>query len=287
MDQPADDKPSPIEAADDPPRVTRDELRDFLGRKDVLRRATGIVKAHGKGQEAGDLVNTAVVNAMASPVMPRRASMQAWFDRICRNTVTTKHRSDADRKKYQGPMPVAPALLDEAGEPIDDPGDAIVDIDPCTNPDAEDPHLEGILLRRFLRDATASDPHERETFAVMEEWSEDEDERSLAEIATAHGISEDAAYKRVERLRTKYEPRYRRWRNGMFLLAFLGGALVIVVAVLVWRLRSDDIKPDPDFNPPRPPPSASASAGPPDTPFEPAQPTTPDGLKPGGKPRGK
>ncbi len=279
-----EDQLSPEELADASPPVTPDELSEFLGRKATLKRAMGIIRPKVKEQDVEDRVHTAAGEAMAASTMPRRASMQAWFDRICRRVVASNYRVAARRKKYQGPMPQAPVLRDEAGEPIDDLGDAIVDNDPSVDPSKEDPRLEGILFARFMRDATKDDALERETFAIMEEWTDDEDERSVAEIAKAHGLTEDAVYKRVERLRLKYEAPFRRWRNGMFLWLFLGTSVAIAIGVFLWRWLTPDIRPDPDFNPPRPPPSASASAAPPEPTFDQAQPPPPDGLKPGQKP---
>jgi hypothetical protein len=192
-------------------------------------------------------------------------------------------------------MPEAPAVLDEAGEPLEDPGDAVVDVDPRVEPQGvvTDWRAEGWLLRRWMRQEVASDPKDRETWAIMEELAEAGDGEKLTykRLAERHGMTEAQLYKRMGRLREKYKDRYDRWRNGMFIALLKWGAAVAatgaVTAWVVWKLLHPappapaQIERDPDEF--KPAPSASAS----DTPFEPALPTQPQpeaGPKPGDKP---
>jgi len=280
--------------ADDPTRVTRDELRAFLSRPEVLARARTIVGLRAPEQDVNDLVDEAVASALGKKTMPRRASVQPWFDRVVRRRIADRYRKRARREPYEGPMPQAPAILDEAGEPVDDPGDAVVDVDPSVDPTEPDFHAEGWLLRRWMSRAVSDDANDRETWAIMEQLADADDDAKVTykQLAEHHGLTEAQLYKRIERLKAKYGERYEKWRNGFFLLLALG-AFVLVAAVAAWLLRprGEDIQRDwGGERAPRlaPSASASASAGPPDTPFEPAlppstRPTTPP--KPPAPPR--
>jgi DNA-directed RNA polymerase specialized sigma24 family protein len=278
------DEPSDEEKHDESPRVTRAELRAFIGKPATYARARGIIGEKMKGQDVDDLVGEAIAEALETrdENLPRAASIHAWFDRICRRRVAKRYAKLERRKKYEGAMPVAPAVVDEAGEPIEDPGDAVVDVDPHYESVhvAQDWRAEGWLLRRWMRDQVRGDPRDRETWAIMEELAEadEEDKLSYKRLADRHGMTEAQLYKRVERLREKYKRRYEAWRNRMaFALLKWGAAVVlagVAIAWVVWRLLHPapppEIGPDPDEQ--RPAPSASASAAPP---FEPALPTQP------------
>jgi DNA-directed RNA polymerase specialized sigma24 family protein len=276
------DEPSDEEKHDESPRVTRAELRAFIGRPATYARARGIIGDKVKGQEVDDLVGEAIAEALETrdENLPRAGSIQAWFDRICRRRVAKRYAKVERRKKHEGPMPEAPAVVDEAGEPVEDPGDAVKDVDPRVEPHpvATDWRAEGWLLRRWMRQEVASDPRDRETWAIMEELAAaDEDEKlSYKKLAERHGMTEAQLYKRMERLREKYKRRYEKWRNGMFVALLKWGAVAVVAGVaiawVVWKLLHPapppEIGPDPDLQ--RPVPSASPSAAPP---FEPALPT--------------
>ncbi len=184
-------------------------------------------------------------------------------------------------------MPEAPAVLDEAGEPVEDPGDAVVDIDPHVVPAhvVTDWRAEGFLLRRWMRDRVANDPKDRETWAIMEELADGEDGEKLTykKLAARHAMSEAQLYKRVERLREKYKDEYEKWRNGMFVALLKWGAVVVAVvatiAWVVWKLLHPvppppEIQRDPDEL--KPAPSATVR----DIPFEPALPTEPPSAQP-------
>jgi hypothetical protein len=144
---------------------------------------------------------------------------------------------------------------------------------------------EGWLLRRWMRQQVASDPRDRQTWAIMEELADAEDGEKLTykKLAERHGMTEAQLYKRMERLREKYKDEYDKWRNGMFIALLKWGAavaaVVATIAWLVWKLLHPappppDIQRDPDEL--KPAPSASAR----DTPFEPALPTEPQPPKP-------
>jgi DNA-directed RNA polymerase specialized sigma24 family protein len=130
--------------------VNRGDLREFLSRPETLRRARGIIREKVKPQDVDDLLNLAVADAMGKTEdkLPRQASTQAWFDRICRRRIADRYRKAARRKTWEGDMPEAPVLRDEAGEPVGDPGDAVADVGPSVDPEAPDYRAEGWLLTR-------------------------------------------------------------------------------------------------------------------------------------------
>jgi hypothetical protein len=138
-----------------------------------------------------------------------------------------------------------------------------VDIDPSFDPEADDFRAEGLLFTRWMRAAVAGDPRDHETWAMMEEWARSEEEgdgKTYEDIAREHDIGVSALKKRIERLKDKYEKRYRQWRKRfMVMLMLLGGAFVIVLAIVVWWLLQPRA---PAAVPIAPEPMPSASATP-------------------------
>ncbi len=195
-------------------------------------------------------------------------------------------------------MPETPAVLDEAGLPIEDPGDAVVDIDPSTDPTRDCPVHEGMLMRHWMSGAVAKDETARVTFEILEEWADATDEEdddakkkaTLRRLAKKRGLTEDAFYKRYERLKETYLPRYKRWRNGMIILFLLGATLLLYLLSRVPPHRPippADIHPEPSSHPVAPVPSVPLQLEPKDTEFMPAQPTDPGpkGPQGAGKPQ--
>jgi DNA-directed RNA polymerase specialized sigma24 family protein len=279
--EPPEEEPEPADEDDGSPRVTREELRAFLSRPDTLRRAASIIGARVRPDHVGDFVQDAVSDALAARELPRASKLQPWFDRCCRNVIARAYRKHARRAKHEGEMPEAPAVVDEAGEPVEDPGDAVRDIDPRVEPLylGDDWRTEGWMFRRWMRQEVGSDPRDRETWAIMEELADAEDDEALSykKLAAKHGMSEAQLYKRIERLRGKYRQRYVKWRSGMLVVLLRWGLTAIVAGVVIawalWKLLSPAPPPqilrDPDELGPAP--SATAS----DTPFEPSLPTQP------------
>ena len=270
-----DEQPDPADVDDGTPRATGTDVHAFLSRRATLMRAAGIIGKRVPPDQVGDFVNDAVVEAKSATRLPSLGKLQAWFDRICRRVVARHYRKKKRREKHEGELPEQPVQVDEAGEPIPaDAVDPVFDVDPSTDPREADesPHAEGILFTRWMRWAVAGNPTDRETWAMMEEWADGEDEgRTYESVARSRGMSEAAFKKRAQRLREKYRPRYEKWRNRAVLVLLLLGAFA-VVAWLYVVLRKDE-RPAPP--PPQvPQPVQSASAGPPDLPFEPALPTT-------------
>jgi hypothetical protein len=279
----------PEDVDDGTPRATRAELDAFLALPETRRRAAGILGAHAPRKLVEELLHDAVNDELAARMPPRIGRMQPWFDKCCRNVAARDYRKRKRRAKYEGEMPSAPVQRDEAGEPIPvEAADPVADPDPSTHPDDDGPRAEGLVFCTWMRHAVADDPSDRQTWEMMEEWADGEDEKkTYLTIALSRGITEAAFKKRAQRLKEKYLPRYRRWRNRAILLLVLGVALV---GALVWWIVTRQ-KPEPT---PRPPPLApipSASGSPPDTPFEPALPTSPRPAppapppKPGDKPQ--
>jgi DNA-directed RNA polymerase specialized sigma24 family protein len=285
--EPADDDPDdaqPDDAGDESPRVTVDELRAYLSLRDTHRRLAGIVAQSVREDRVHDVVADACARALRSRWLPRRAAMKGWVDEICRRQIADETRKRKRRARHEGPMPETPVIRDETGRPVADPGDAVIDTDPSTDPRAESPVVEGTIARRWMREAVKDDPQDRETFAMMEEWADaDEDEATYRAIAEKYKISESALKKRAQRLREKYEPRYRRWRNGMILLLLLGATLfVFALSKVLPRkpLPPGDIRPEPSTHPVAPVPSVPVKIDPKDTEFMPAQPTEPGPKEP-------
>ncbi len=289
----AGDEDAPVDAGDHSPVVTRDELRAYLSLRATLARARAVIAKRVQGQDVDDLVSVAVEHAMAVPddALPRRASIVAWFDRVCARRVADHHRKRARRAKYEGDIPAPAVQRDEAGEPVGDPDEAAAD--PRVDPREPDWRAEGWLLRGWMREQVAGDANDEQTWAIMEELADDEAGLTYKQLAARHGMSEAQLYKRVQRLKDKYRERFEKWRNGAILAWIKWGivvaAVVAGVAWIIWRWLGPDIRRDPDENrPPRPVPTLSAA--PSDTPFEPALPPSPPSPppqepKPGDKPR--
>jgi AraC-like DNA-binding protein len=246
---PVDDDPDGSEedatdsddVTDDSLRIPREALDAFLALRETRERAAGIIGKRVPPQEVSILVSEAISDALGASRRPAQDRVKAWFDVVCRKVVARYHRKRAKQKLREGPMPVAAQPRDEAGLPIEDAGNAFVDIDASFDPQADDFRATGVLFTRWMRSAVASDPQDRETFAMMEEWvrsqEEDDVEKTYEDIASEHEISVSALYKRIERLKRKYEKRYKDWRKRFMMMVWLfGGALVIVLAIVVWWL---------------------------------------------------
>jgi DNA-directed RNA polymerase specialized sigma24 family protein len=241
-DDPEDDdgRPHPDdvdEAGDESPRATAQDVEAFVKLPATRKRIAGIVGESIPSPRVKDVVHDVCVRALASKWLPREAKLKSWLDSVTRREIADQTRKRVRRAKYEGATPVAPAVLDEAGLPIEDPGDAVVDIDASTDPTRENPVHEGMLMRRWMSGAVAGDETARVTFEILEEWAdatEDEDDdakkkATLRRLAKKRGLSEDAFYKRYERLKETYLPRYKRWRNGMIILFLFGATLLVVV----------------------------------------------------------
>ncbi len=260
--------------------MTEAELRAFLNLPATRVRAAGVVGKQVREQDVMDLVGAAFEDALRTPSRPRVGKMQPWFDRVCKSRVAKHYARKVARAQYEGRMPVAPEIKDEAGLPVADPGDAVVDIDPSFDPERDDFRAEGLLFTRWMERAVAQRPRDRETFALMMEWAED-DEATYRSIAEKHGMTEAALTARVFKLKKEYAERYRTWRNGMFVWLWRGAALALlalaVALALGWLRRprpQPEIAPDPAFAPSAPAPTVLP---PPPPTFEPAAPTGPDG----------
>lgn len=160
----------------------------------------------------------------------------------------------------------------DAGEPVEDPGDAVRDVDPRVEPlyVGDEWRAEGWRLRRWMRQEVASDPRDRETWAILEELADAEDDEKLSykKLADRHGMTEAQLYKRVERFREKYRRRYEQWRSRAVLVLLRWGAVAVaagvVIAWVVSKLLSpappprilrepDELRPAPSTMPSKPP----------------------------------
>ena len=274
-----DDDDEPVDEDDTGPPVTLEALKLFVATRPVLGKARTLIAARVPEKDADDLVNDAIERALRARKRPSEPRMQPWFDRICARTAAGHLRKRARRKKYEGAMPVAPVKLDEAGLPVADPyaGD-VADIDPSYDPEQEDFRAEGILLRRFLRQAVAGNARDEQTLSWMIQWA-DED-KTYAQIADENGVTLTEIGSRVHAFKKKYLERYRRYRNAVILLLVLAGAAIVVLAWWLWPGRRPAPAIGPDTWPLAPSSAPSASAGPPARTFDQALPPSPSASVP-------
>lgn len=280
-EEPGEEAEEPVDADDAGEPMTLEELGAFLGRADVVARALRSVGRKVDEQDAMDKVNDAVARALRARHRPSKERAQPWFDRVLAREVADDYRKQGRRKKHEGALPAQAVRVDEAGEPLPETDDTgLVDVDPSFDPEKMEDEKLGRMLRRYLADATANNRKDRETFEMWCEWA-DED-KTYAEVARAHGITETALQQRVFKLKRKYEDGFDRWRNSMILLGALAGAvLAVFVVLIVLALRgSSEARPDPNYVPPRAP-SASASVPVPPVPsFDQSMPPNPGPQNP-------
>jgi DNA-directed RNA polymerase specialized sigma24 family protein len=280
-EEPAEDDDEPVDEDDTGTPMTLEELRAFLGRADVIDRAVRSVGRKTPEQDVMDKVNDAIARAMRAKRRPSKERVQPWVDRVVAREMADHHRKLGRRKKHEGAMPTEPVRVDEAGEPLPETDDSgLVDADPSFDPEKMDDEKLGRMLRRYLADATAKNEKDRQTFEMWCEWADDD--RTYAEVARAHGITESALQQRVFKLKRKYKDGFDRWRNSVFLLgALVGVVLAVFVVIIVLSLRrAPDARPDPNYVPPRAP-SASASVPVPPAPsFDQALPPNPGPQNP-------
>jgi DNA-directed RNA polymerase specialized sigma24 family protein len=193
---------------------------------------------------------------------------------VCRRRIADHLEQRRLRKQYEGPMPGPRLRQDEAGEYVPDEE---ASADPSHDPEAFDGRFEGLLFRRYIEGAVASDPRDEETYGWLLAWSDDE--LTYPQIAELAGVSPDDVAKRVQRFKEKYVPRYERWRNRTLLPLLLLGAvlLVVVLVVLALRKKSERIDRVDDFRLVTPPSASASGSG---APVEPAPPPTLDNAQP-------
>lgn len=178
------------------------------------------------------------------------------------------------RSEYEGAMPKRPTRQDEVGRHV---RDEEADRDASTNPRAENPRIEGVLMRRYLKQAVEGNERDEQTLHWMLE--NNDEEVPYEAIAERTGIPLGTVHWRVHDFKERYFPKYTRWRNNGALLLLL----LLLGAVVFWATRPpaarklEPIQPAPEFR--WTAPSASASTAPPEPGppprFDNAQPTQP------------
>jgi DNA-directed RNA polymerase specialized sigma24 family protein len=267
-----------------PPPPLRPAVRAFLSRKDVSRWVFRRMKQklpRDDGEQVAQDALQECVEKVRWPASDEPGVLWAVLKTVCRRRIADHLEQRRLRKQYEGPMPGPRLRQDEAGEYVPDEE---ASADPSHDPRVVDARVEGLLLRRYLEGAVASDPRDEETYGWLLAWSDEE--LTYPQIAELAGVSPDDVAKRVQRFKEKYVPRYERWRNRTFLPLLLLGALLLAVVIVVLvlfglRRKTERIERTDDFRL-VPPPSASASGSgappepaPPPT-FDNAQPTNPD-----------
>ncbi len=130
-----------------------------------------------------------------------------------------------------------------------------------------------MLLSDWLAGAVRGHTRDAETFEIL--LYKARCAGSYDDVAGVYGLSPGGLRCRVGAFKEKSEPEWRRHRA--FLVLLILGALALV-AIAAWRVLTPsgarfgrDVAPP--AQPPAPRPRPSATAEPPDTPFEPAAPT--------------
>jgi len=275
--------------ASDPPlagvvpleRVTRAAVRAYLGRPEARTLVMSIVAARVKPENVENLVQDALVEALGAPernLPAREEALPAWLATIARRTIADFVVKQKRRAAYEAPMP-GHWGTDEGHDDGDDEGPrrSHPDLEPEPSHDPRaalggDPEVNAWLVREWLERQVARHPRDRETLALLVEHAGG---KTYEQIAQELGVPLAALSSRILRFKSKYMPRYRRWRSRAILLLLLGAA-AIVAAIVLWILssRPADIGPDPYRAPPSPAPAPSVTASAPD-PFERALPTQP------------
>jgi DNA-directed RNA polymerase specialized sigma24 family protein len=277
---PSGEEPAP------PPRPLRPKVGDFLARPEVMRWVHKRVRAKLPEQDCeqeAQSVLQELVEKTKWPDSDEPKVLWAVVKTVCRCCIADYLEKRKTRRQYEGETPGPRKIQDEAGDYVVDEENTA---DPSHDPRAVEQRTEGLLLRTYLEQAVKEDARDEEVYGWMVAWSDDE--LTYPQIAELAGLSEDDVYKRVQRFKEKYLPRYRRWRNGMFLLLLLGAVVVClawwVLQQMPHRPKVEDIRPSPDV--PQLAPSGSATGEPvepppaPEPSFNNAWPTNPDARAP-------
>jgi DNA-directed RNA polymerase specialized sigma24 family protein len=267
-----------------PPPPLRPAVHAFLSRKDVNRWVFRRMKQKLPPDDGEQVAQDALqecVEKVRWPDSDEPGVLWSVLKTVCRRRIADHLEKRRLRKKYEGPMPGPRLRQDEAGEYVPDEE---ASADPSHDPEAFDGRVEGLLLRRYLEGAVATDPRDEETYGWMLAWSDDE--LTYPQIAALAGVSPDDVAKRVQRFKEKYVPRYERWRNRTLLPLLLLGVVILVVVLVVLGMlargkKTGRIDRADDFRLVTPPSASASGSGAPREPgpppmFDNAQPTNPD-----------
>jgi RNA polymerase sigma factor (sigma-70 family) len=262
----------------------------ILKRPETRKFVKSRIKGRVPSAHVEDLVQETLreaFEALGKSPPDRLEAMDAWLSTIARRVVADFLTKRNRRKEYEGPMP--PEQGDEGDdqtthddgsevEPPKVPTELVSD--PRESDDEEEAAVDGWLVRQWIARQVENNPRDRETFDILLDYAQGQ--KTYEEIANERGMTSTALRSRIFEFKRRYVPRYKRWRNRALVWVFVGGAMAIVAAILLWLLlRPPEIGPDPSKVPPRraPLPSATVSAPPPFEPAEPPQPPVRD-MKP-------
>jgi DNA-directed RNA polymerase specialized sigma24 family protein len=307
-DPPREGDPKPLEDRA-PGAATAEYVRGRVQGKETQRALRGLVAKQVPFAQIDDVTADIVVEVLAAAEQspPDRAdAADDWILTIARRVIADFLTKRRRREKYEGPMPSRPERDDAGGASESDglagrpasaedaasAGDGVPAADAWAagsvfEPVAAEPQddLYPWMVRQWIEREVASNPRDRETFAMILEHVQGS--RPYSQIAAERGLEPRALHDRVFEFKSRYRPRYERWRRNLEIVLFLlgGVAVAVVVAIVVWLL-SQPPQIRPDIAPPRPRPVApvpSTSAS--DEPFEPALPTPPRQSPPPRPPR--
>jgi hypothetical protein len=88
------------------------------------------------------------------------------------------------------------------------------------------------LLTGWLRPRVAGSEREQETYELLAYKAKTD--KTYAQVAADHAMTEGALKSRVHSLRTKYEPQWKRRERMILLLILLGIAALLAIAWLLW-----------------------------------------------------
>ena len=171
--------------------------------------------------------------------------MSSWLATIARRVVADFLAQRARRAKYEGDMPDEPegepgapdgAAGVEASEDDEPPAFPEPSYDPRAAGDDEG-EVDAWLVRQWLEKQVAGDPRDEETLAILLEHAQGE--KTYQAIARERGMTLPALSNRIFEFKSRYIPRYKRWRNRAVLLLVLGGVAIVAEIVLCcgsgWR----------------------------------------------------
>jgi len=234
-----DVSPPPVRPTPAPAGVDRTVVAAFIARVETRQAIHAHVAARVARVDVDDLVQTtwaeAARAAERSPPAEENA-VPAWLKKIAERVVADHLARRARRARYEGPTPDA----DVDGEYAVEANDQAVD-----PRESEPVESEGWLFHRWIAEATAAHPRDRETLAILLEHIRDG--VPYTRIAPERGMSLPALSSRIFEFKTKYAKRYARRRNRAILWVVLGAAAVAVI--IAWWLtrrpaRFGNIEPD-------------------------------------------
>jgi DNA-directed RNA polymerase specialized sigma24 family protein len=229
-----------------PDGVDREVVAEFIARVETRRAIHARVAASVAREDVDDLVQTTWVEAVRAADRTPPAdenAVPAWLKTIAERVVADHLARRARRGRYEGPMPDA-----DVGDQ-----DAVEASEQAVDPREGEPvESEAWLVHRWLAEATAAHPRDRETLAILLEHFRDG--VPYTRIAATRGISLSALSSRIFEFKTKYAKRVARRRDRAILWFVLGAAAVAVV-VAWWLTRRPaalpKIEPDRSVDPAR------------------------------------